>query len=321
VSADIVNLASGGTLRGNVIADSYGSRAVAVRTSTGGLILLDPAAVKQVQRSSGPSASSPHKAAVPRATLTAAERAWGSKIRPLVAHVFGSDPDQRRRARLKLLEIQDRNAIPALSQSLAANSSEEARLLYVDIMKDMPGETTVFYLVAVSLYDPSTTVRDAARNAIGPVRADAARRMFIEALRSGDLDLASLAARGVGQIGDPAGDTVPSLIDSLVYRRAERVAVSRFGPSRRRESNCSPTRAIALTYGAGVPPCVRTITSDHANHAVLDALVKISDLKYPGFGVNVDQWRRWWALEKKNRDIQNGSRPRPEGQDRHQHST
>jgi hypothetical protein len=37
---------------------------------------------------------------------------------------------------------------------------------------------------------------------------------------------------------------------------------------------------------------------------VLDALLKITDQKHPGYGFNRDRWRSWWATEKTDRDLQ-----------------
>ena len=40
------------------------------------------------------------------------------------------------------------------------------------------------------------------------------------------------------------------------------------------------------------------------NSAALDALVKVTDSKHPGYGYNPEQWRRWWENEKQNRALQ-----------------
>jgi hypothetical protein len=45
--------------------------------------------------------------------------------------------------------------------------------------------------------------------------------------------------------------------------------------------------------------------ADHPE--VLDALLKITDQKYPGYGFNQDRWRRWWATEKVDRELQNSA--------------
>jgi hypothetical protein len=42
---------------------------------------------------------------------------------------------------------------------------------------------------------------------------------------------------------------------------------------------------------------------------VLDALLKITDQKYPGYGYNQDRWRNWWTNEKANRDLQKPAAP------------
>jgi hypothetical protein len=47
--------------------------------------------------------------------------------------------------------------------------------------------------------------------------------------------------------------------------------------------------------------------ADHPE--VLDALIKITDQKYPGYGFNQDRWRSWWANEKTNRDLQKPAAP------------
>jgi hypothetical protein len=47
--------------------------------------------------------------------------------------------------------------------------------------------------------------------------------------------------------------------------------------------------------------------ADHPE--VLDALLKITDQKHPGYGYNQDRWRSWWANEKTNRDLQKPAVP------------
>ncbi len=50
--------------------------------------------------------------------------------------------------------------------------------------------------------------------------------MYIAALKSGDPNLASLAAKGIAEIGDPNGDSVAYLIDALVFQTTRVVATS-----------------------------------------------------------------------------------------------
>jgi len=328
VQADTVTLKSGGAVSGKLVTvpAASGGKNVAMRTSTGGLIVLERESIRQVKHGAAAARNTSSVASgSARARLTPAEQAWVPKIRSLAAQVFEGDSDQKRRARAALLKIEDRDAIPALSQSLASSTLREAQRLYVQIMKSMPGPTTVYYLVAVSLLNPSPDIRDEARKAIGSERADAARALYIQALKWTDLNLASLAAEGVSEVGDPKGEAIPYLIDRVVFREMKKVP---FSPeliftNRWQESEivttdhrvsrtfCSVTRAVMLTNRWSqlvVPPQTGRLATNTVNPAVLDALVKVSDQRYPGYGAKTDQWRRWWVTEKKNRDLQN---PRP----------
>ena len=55
--------------------------------------------------------------------------------------------------------------------------------------------------------------------------------------------------------------------------------------------------------GIVAPPRYADVPSTHENPAVLDALVKATDQKYPGYGYQADRWRRWWDNEKKNSEL------------------
>jgi hypothetical protein len=226
LAADVVTLNGGGKVQGNVVA-SGNSKTVAVLTSTGTLVVFDRDAVKTVKRVPVPAqktASGKKNAAKPK--LTAGEEAWMPKVRSLVGRLFGPDRDQSRRAASDLLKIDDENAIPALTRYLAANPNEESRQFYAKILRNIPGSKAVYCLVWQSLFDRSAIVRDTARKAIGSERGDLARPLFIQALRQGDRDLASLAAKGIAEIGDPNGDSVPYLIDAMVFQTVRVVATS-----------------------------------------------------------------------------------------------
>jgi hypothetical protein len=220
VWADNIKLDGGGSLSGSVAA---GSKMVAVRTSTGGLMVFDRTAVKQVTRGHAPGAKNTSNGAQANASaqpkkrkLTAEEEAWMPKVRGLVSRLHGSDLDKSQQARNTLLNVDDPDAIPALSTHLASSRDGEARHLYVVILHNMKGPKPVYYLVALSLYDPSPQIRFDARQAIRDEQLDSARMLYVGALRLGPPRLARLAAVALGDIGDPRGESVPYLIDALV---------------------------------------------------------------------------------------------------------
>ncbi|HEV3301089.1 MAG TPA: hypothetical protein VG055_15670 [Planctomycetaceae bacterium] len=304
--ADIVTLNSGATIHGRLVGYSGTSKSVTLRTSSGTLLVFDRDSVKQVKHGADPGqVAAGAKPASKGLRLTAEEEAWMPKIRLIASRLLGTSRDQSRSARAELLRIEDPDALPALTRYLASHPLPEARLLFVTIARGIHGAKPVYYLVALSLYDPSPQVREEARNAIGPERADFARPLYIEALKTREQRLATLAAKGIAEIGDPNSDAVPYLIDALEFRAAQPVELS---PSRvflLSCPSCAESRAVALTYRVVDIPALNEVAYvKDRNLAVLDTLTKVTDRK---LGYSRDEWRSWWANEKKNRDLQKSS--------------
>jgi hypothetical protein len=216
--ADNVKLAGGGSLNGSVIT---GSKSVSVRTSSGAVVVFDRSAIKQVTHgrtvavktgSSGADSRPQSK----KRKLTVEEEAWIPKIRTLVSRLYGGDWGKSQQAGNALLKIDDTDALPALSTHLGGSRNGGARQLYIAVLHNMKGPKPVYYLVALSLYDSSPEIRAEARKALRDDQLDSARLLYIAALRSGSPHLARRAAIGLGEIGDPRGDSVPYLIDALV---------------------------------------------------------------------------------------------------------
>jgi hypothetical protein len=373
-AADDVTLNNGATLRGRAtetrLADH--TRAVEIRTSSGGLIVLERDAVKQIKRGAATAQNAGGNPKSNKPRLTAKEQAWMTKVRSLVAHLSSDDRDQSRRARLQLLNINDPDALPALVRYLEQNPDEELRHLYVAILRELPGPNTVYYLVKQSLFDPSIQIREQARQAIGPARADGARILYIYALKLHSSNLATRAALGIQEVGDPHGDAIPYLIEALVHVGShvltlhEELAWFEYDPPVPPIGAPTGLRLISVHagpawfgqmgdgfVGGSVPqishvrvggqsqppqppqgplgtlmqaagPSRSTIVLDRdGNPAVLDTLVKLTDHTKSSFGYNRDSWRRWWANEKANRDLQKRptdkpiSRPTPEANSDH----
>jgi hypothetical protein len=218
--ADSVKLNGGGALNGSV---TTSAKSIAVRTPSGAVIVFDRGDVMQVTHgkasvsmTASKSANSTTKSQPKKRKLTAKEDAWMSKVRQLVGRLYAADREKSRRAQTELLNIDDADALPALSTYLGSSRSAEGRRLYVVILHNIKGPKPVYYLVALSLFDPFPEIRDEARKALRDDQLDPARLLYITALRSGAPRLARLAAVALGEIGDPRGESVPYLIDALV---------------------------------------------------------------------------------------------------------
>jgi len=269
----------------------------------------------------------------------------------------------------------------------------------------MKGPRPVYYLVALSLYDSAPEIRSEARKAIREDQLDSARLLYIAALRSGPPRLARIAAVGLGEIGDPRGDSVPYLINALVsygtvatmtepaqygllytltitatpglnmnnsgliylgqapasiyltptgmaqaeaaLKNATRPGqclgiggtiylqgqfggqvAKDFTPNSKGMPNVQYSDSAGTALGPYVvpqtpmqnvyaQPIIGQTSSAHEKRIrgmvdhpeVLDALLKITDQKHPGYGFNQDRWRSWWANEKTNRDLQKPATP------------
>jgi hypothetical protein len=243
--ADNVKLDGGASLNGSV---TTGSKAVSVRTSSGAVIVFERAAVKQVMHGHTSSTKTASNSAIANAhskkpRLTSEEDAWMPKVRGLVSRLSGGDRARSQQARTALLKIDETDAIPALSSHLGNSRKEESRHLYAAILHNMKGPKPVYYLVALSLYDPLPEIRSDARKALHEDQLASARLLFIAALRSGSPALARTAAVGMGEIGDPRGDSVPYLINALVsYGTIARLRASA-------QSNVPSTNAIYAPSG------------------------------------------------------------------------
>ena len=203
VRADVVTLNSGGSVHGNLLTPATGNgKSVAVVTSNGTLVVFDKDEVKQVKRGADPAQKAAAKAKFKK-QLTTAERAWFPKIHGLLNRLASSDHNVTRKARVDLLNIDDPDAIPALTEILRNSRNEDMRRLYVAILKNIRSPRVIYYLVDQSLFDPSPQVREDARQAIGPERADMARPLYIHSLRLREAEIASRAALALMEIGDP----------------------------------------------------------------------------------------------------------------------
>lgn len=378
-TADSVTLNSGGTVHGSLVsaADTKGVKSVALLTTSGALLVIDKDEVAQVKHGADAGTKARAAKSASKKQPTSTEKAWMTRVRTLLKRLESDDPNVSRKARGDLLNISDANAIPALTHYLQKNPNVEMRQLYVAILGNIRGAKAVYFLVDQSLFDPSPQVREDARKAIGEDRADLARPLYIHSLRLGDADLASRAALGIAEIGDPKGESVPYLIDSLamwvsklhqivpsgisvtgmvtlyttpgyvptmvpgatylgqtagsstmpVYLGPPGMTQAQINQAIANLKPATPSsmrgpQAIPQNHGAGTYYVTPAVADTYAapifgrteakyskapvraeNPHVLDTLIKITDNR-PGYGYNADNWRRWWAAEKKSRDLQ-----------------
>jgi hypothetical protein len=252
--ADEITLRSGATLHGHVTEGPLPNhaRGVEVETASGSRIVFERTTVKQVKRGAAAGQkTAAGQAAKPR--LSPTEQAWMTTIRGLVSRLGGSNRDLAARAWWDLGNIQDPDALPGLARYLQQSPDADLRHLFLEIVRSMRGENPVYYLVYQSLFDPSVELREQARQSLGPERADSARTLYIYALKFREPTLATRAALGIQEIGDPNGDAIPYLIEALVY-------------TSRREIVLPKTEWIPLAWSTSPDANIR-IVNEHSGPA------------------------------------------------------
>lgn len=248
-----------------------------------------------------------------------AERAWFAKVRVWRGWLLGQDADRQARGLEEFREIQDPDAVPALTRFLANDKNVQIRHVYIRILARIPGAKPVRPLVAASLNDSKGEIRSAALAAIGAERGSLAVPHYIRALRS-ELNVAvRRAAAALEQLGD--AQVVPILIDALVTTHTYEVTMAgsdvptySFRTDGTFESPGAKSlpaeievlmRTGQLPYGAIVQKPLlpgdgmvrRTVTVRHT-HRNPETLAALKKLTGKDLGYDERTWRLWWASDK-----------------------
>lgn len=245
------------------------------------------------------------------------EREWHKKIRLWKSWLTGKSPERRSSGLAELREITQPEAVPALMRYLQ-DSSTNQRILYVDILSQIPGPRPVVALVEQSLKDSDYGIRYQALNAIQPSQFSIAASHFLSGLKSDRNEIIKRAAVGLAKVGD--GEAVPKLIDALITTHYYRVKVpdrqntysfAADGSGTVSRSSVLPPEIEAqlrtgqLPYGVIVlPPStpqaqkmkVVTVKRKFRNTEVLAALTKLTR---QSFGYDKRSWRLWVAAKNK----------------------
>ena len=247
------------------------------------------------------------------------EREWHKKIRLWKGWLNGKSRERRNDGLAELRNIVEPEAVPAMMLYFQ-DSPKNQRIMYVNILSQIPGPRPVVALVERSLNDSDYGIRYQALDAIQPSQFATAASHFIGNLKSDQNKIIERAAVGLAKVGD--GEAIPRLIEALVTTHYFRVKV----PDRRntysfatdgsgtgsRSSVLPPEieaqlRTGQLPYGVILLPPntpggqkMKTVTVKRVfrNAEVLVALKKLTG---QSFRYDKRSWRLWLAA--KNRGL------------------
>ena len=245
---------------------------------------------------------------------TAAERRWYKNVKLWHGWLARRQADRSRRGLNELKKIKTPDAIPALVRYFRDDPNKQVRLIYVDILRQIPGANSLAALVAASLRDVDRTVRSEAFKAISPDQFELATMYYIRRLTDAYNTVVRRAAKALEKLGNE--QAVPALINALVTTHQYRVRVPdtstpsfSFGHN---GSFANPSylppdielqlRAGLLPYGVivnapGLPRRTRVVTIKH-NHKNSQALAALKTLTGQNFGYDERTWGLWWAAQK-----------------------
>lgn len=242
------------------------------------------------------------------------EGEWKGKIRGWMAAIASGVQDRQVKAIAELQQIRDPDALNPLIQMMSQHESNDIRLLYIQILKQIDSNQAITPLVDRLLNDPSDLVRSDALRAIVPTRTRLGVPMIVSGLTNRSNLVVNRAAEALGQIGDTRA--VPALIEALVTTHFYSIDVPTpigtgpgitVGRDRRPfTTNLPPEVEIAartgqLPYGVIQNPTTPvvmqrvTVSEDLKNPTVLEALEKLTG---QNLGYNERDWHVWWALQK-----------------------
>jgi HEAT repeats len=230
---------------------------------------------------------------------THAQKVWFTKIRKLMEGAESEDGEAAVRVRRALRAIDDPDAIPALMQLLRTSDDEGARLLYVQILGDMPPAAAGAALAEEALFDESSLVRATAQEISKRQNPEFVRPYYAQALRFPNRAVVGRAVRVLASVDNQ--EVVPFLIDSL-YSTYVNVETRR---------SCSMSRVYFLAAAAGTKDHPDNVIShrdrvisaraDHVKgryfvHKTENPQVKdvLEAMTNQSFGYDTAAWHRWW---------------------------
>jgi HEAT repeats len=220
-----------------------------------------------------------------------AEKAWLAKLVRLRAHL-GSDKG----AEGLIAAVRDPAAVPALATLLFRERVRRVKLLYIDVLANIPGGTSLPVLVRAALSDSDEEVYHHCIDRIVRLQVPHVADPFIGALQGSSNPVVNRAAMALGRIGDPAA--IPPLIDALITVHPRTL------PGRNRpEATAASFRAdggAAFIQNEGPHVIVASVQ----NQEVLAALTKLTQTS---FGYDQRAWRLWHDQELQARAVKDAA--------------
>ena len=212
---------------------------------------------------------------------------WRGRVQRWYRQLFDRHRDKALEAQKNLAAIRDPLAADAVAKLLKHEENVQVKLMLLEVLSQIPHQTTINVLVNHVLYDPLEEVRVQSLEYLIDSTHPGTSSSFVRALQSQENLVVNRAALALQEIGDPS--TIYPLIDALV---TEHKFVLGAGPSGGDRYEFSPSSG-AFSFGSSGPRIEKRLLK---NPSVLSALVILSDGK--SFDYDQPRWHTWLAAQQ-----------------------
>lgn len=224
-----------------------------------------------------------------------AEKQWFAKLKLWRDWL---EDDRAEKAAENIGEIDDPNAVRALTHYFEKEPHDEIRILYIKALARIKSPAALEFLTRVSLKDENEEVRLTAIDYLVLDKRPEVIKIYTAALRSKDNDIINRAAVALAHMKDP--DAIVPLIDALE-------TVHKYTLTQGKPGGVSTTFGTGSNSGVGGFPSAgggglsvgqqtKVVKRTIRNQEVLDALISLTRVNYQ---FDVKGWKAWVMTQKK----------------------
>jgi hypothetical protein len=210
---------------------------------------------------------------------------WLNKLKRWRADL--NDPKVAAAAYQHIAGIRDAAAVGPLLEMLKADSSFEAKSLYVEVLEKIASAEAVEALVWITLNDGDVEMFHNSAEALERLKPPRLSKPYLDALKNDNNVRLNRAANMLARLGDASA--IAPLIEVLVTTHTVTV-----GGGGSQDSISTSFGGNGNSFQTGSAP--QKFAETVQNREVLDALTRLSGGQ--SFGYNVAAWRRWHAAER-----------------------
>lgn len=223
-----------------------------------------------------------------RKSLEMAKKDWYVKLSRWRSQLGG---EKRHEALRSIQQVRDPLAIEALQKLVRIERDRRMRLVYVEVLGQIPSHQASAVLIDFALSDRDEEVYYACVEQLTARKTPPLVRQFVLALRSPNNARVNRAAIALGTFGDRTA--VPPLIDALVTKHETLSPGNDMVSTTMVRGEGAAQNGDVFTTGPSSP---QVVTVAAMNQEVLKTLVKLTGVS---FSFDQQAWQNWYSVQQR----------------------